>query len=74
VNSVAALPGVSGGRGTALLLHAVPARLIPTRWTFTTTLPGQGFPVRAADPLAVVARFIEPIGAFATTLFDDDLV
>jgi hypothetical protein len=64
----------SAGTESALLLHAVPARLIPTRWTFTTTLPGQGFPVRAADPLAVVARFIESSGAIAARFLDDDLV
>ena len=46
---------------------------MPPGGTLSTTLPGQGFLVRAAHAFAVVPRFVEPCGAFAAGFLNDDL-
>jgi hypothetical protein len=61
-------------REAALLFYTIPTRLTPPSWTLIPLVPGQDFPIRAADSLAVLTRFIEPCGALAARFFDDDLV
>ena len=56
-----------------LLLHAVLPRSIPASGALTAILPGQCFPVRAGQSLAVVPGLVESGGAVTATSLDDFL-
>ena len=73
-------PGSTGlmGEGyletSPLLLHAVLPRSIPASGALTAILPGQCFPVRAGQSLAIVTRPVKSSGAVVATALDDYLV
>ena len=59
---------------SASLFHAVRARFVPTRGTLAAIFPGQSFPVRAAEALAVIPRRVKPGRAVLAAFLDDHLV
>ena len=73
-------PGSTGlmGEGyletSPLLLHAVLPRSIPASGALTAILPGQCFPVRAGQTLAVVTRLVEASRTVVATALDDHLI
>ena len=73
-------PGSAGPMGegyletSPFLLHAVLPRFIPASGALTAIIPGQCFPVRAGQTLAIVTGFVESGGAVTATAFNNHLV
>jgi hypothetical protein len=57
---------------SGLLLHTIRPRLIPASRALSTTIPGQSFPIRAAETLAIIFTGSEKANRAITTAFLND--